>query len=309
MELLERIYRDAKHSHRDDWMRGIPAITFNIWKKSYGGSQYDKTNDIYNSVVRNSMTGGRTQCFVPCPTNVSGDLYLLDCNALYASAMHNFEYPIGTSSTTTIEQYDKLGVYRCSINQSKMAIPVVPDRSGKQLNWVVNYPIDDTYLTSLDIQVARKYGATVTVYDGVIWNQKGTPFRSIIEQLFDEKSRTDDPELKEIAKIAMNSLSGKMIQENYLHFGTYIYSYARMWMYDLIYSKVARPYYTATDSILIDGADYRLLQNIDVANFGPILGSGLGQFRIDTQCDFAELRSPGVYLLYKNGQLIKDRTR
>lgn len=296
-----------------------------------------------DAMVRKAIVGGRTQLQHSEDVNGSGKgaieinapLAMVDVCSLYPTVMsgaqsHLFApelmygcFPTGIEKKVDGYVQGVMGIYRVKvISQPKPAI--LPQRSleDESLNWAPDHASGvsfETYTTNVSIELIRKHGGQVEVYEGLVWESSSKDlFKGVLEPLITEKSRQDklkedkDPTyneaLRETSKLCMNSLSGKCLQRNFddlaifakgsvehlkaktkmtqdtdkwhyingdyilitgkkkdfaydpnkakpAHIGVFIYEFARMYMYETLYSKYPI-HYTDTDSALMYRSDY-----------------------------------------------------
>lgn len=198
------------------------------------------TDDLF---IRRGLTAGRTQTFHG-KLNLLGDFRMVDVTSLYPFVMNTYNFPIGNYTKTDVFVEDKLGIYSVKIihqnlkwvNKDKIVFPdglktkyapiVFPLR-------VEDKPLDWTYrgeqycnLTTIDIECIRKYGGEVEVYNGLYWEESSnTVFTNYIQPFMNMKNEQDtfknnnddkyNPALREVCKLFLNSLSGKVIQRNF----------------------------------------------------------------------------------------------
>jgi hypothetical protein len=198
------------------------------------------TDDLF---IRRALTAGRTQSFHG-KLNMRGDFRMVDVTSLYPFVMKAFSYPINEYTKTDVYVEDKLGIYSCRIvhqnlqwvNRDKIVFPegleteyaptVIPLRvEDKPLNWTYR---GEQYcnLTTIDIDSIRKYGGEVEVFEGIYWEDSSNEvFNNYIEPFMNMKNEQDvfkndnsdsyNPALREVCKLFLNSLSGKVIQRNF----------------------------------------------------------------------------------------------
>ena len=162
--------------------------------------------------IRRAYKGGRVEVF-----NQHGqDVYKYDVNSLYPFCMHQFEYPYGNIIQSTdpnqIQQMilkGFLGVVRCSINCPDMNIPYLAKRHDNKLIFPVG-SWEDT-ITSYEYLKATELGYTITIHEGILYQQKGKVFKEYVEKYYHIK-QTAKGAKREIAKLLLNSAYGKFGQ-------------------------------------------------------------------------------------------------
>jgi len=151
------------------------------------------------------------------------DLYVsLDVNSFYPSVMSSRAvtetyYPAGESRRSDEGEAEYLkgtvGMYEVEfVCPPDLARGVLPTRaSEKRIDW----PTDKGYgvYTEVDLQLAEDYGYTVT-FKGpcLLWDEVCHPFDDYVQQFYDLKQKEQDPVRRDVWKIILNGLSGKLGQ-------------------------------------------------------------------------------------------------
>lgn len=201
--------------------------------------------------IREAITGGRCQCFTDKPYT-NKQLRCVDVKSLYPYVMLNRHYPVGEYKKTKKYIDDKLGIYRVLIiDQPK--IKIIPDRSTEVLDWDSENDIYKN-ITSIEIECLKRYGGKIEFipddqgYIGLYWEKSTTKLyndfflkiknektkqdilkadvkdrKKLIKEIKDESVKKElketkeeyNPALRNIAKLLLNSLSGKMVQRNF----------------------------------------------------------------------------------------------
>ena len=189
----------------------------------------------YEKMARTAMHGGRVQCFFG-RSEVVGDMRMGDVTSLYPYVMSERSYPIGPPNPTTKYVHNKLGIYNVTIisqdtdmvterDELDMCskIPTfIPNRNGDSTNYEDRGSFD-TCLTNIEIETLRSVDYVVEVRDGFYFQESVDDlFSSYIDPFIEEKKRQDrlkainDPDansgIRELCKLGMNSLSGKLMQ-------------------------------------------------------------------------------------------------
>lgn len=207
----------------------ISSLTFETWtkickKKNEGNFiKAPQTEEQYNN-IRSSMTAGRTEVFFKDEFTKCLIFYLqmrgVDVTSLYPFVMEKFQYPKGDLIETKEYVKGKLGVYRCNIlKQPKKNI--FPKREkDKPLDWKSTEPIINQWLTSVDIESLKKHNGKVEIFEGYYWLETFNPFTEYISVFKKDKMLQDSLKgtknyngaKREMDKLFMNSLSGKVLQ-------------------------------------------------------------------------------------------------
>ena len=177
--------------------------------------------EIHDTFIRRSIIGGRSQVYL----NKATDLVSIDCTSLYPYVMLNREYPIGYPKSTESYIKGKIGVYNAIIH-SQPRYNIIPLRhKNKPLDWNYKDKIE-CVLTSVDIECLLKHHCTIEVKDGIYWEESTNKlFDTYFEAIVKEKLRQDelkangDPSynesIREVCKLLMNVISGKLAQKIY----------------------------------------------------------------------------------------------
>lgn len=179
---------------------------------------------------RKCLTAGRTEVFKKGHFKFDEPLAFPDITSLYPFVMSNkFYYPIVDYEYTDKYIPDKLGVYWIKYQNTTEESNILPQRYDDP-TLALNYKskeLFETGATNLEIELCKKYGHHFEVINGVYWeNDTNILFHGYIEKIIKEKSNQDklkafkDPNyneaLREICKLFMNSVSGKVIERNFI---------------------------------------------------------------------------------------------
>ena len=214
----------------------IGQLAYKYWKKTCDDKiDCCKTRE-QDEFQRKSMFGGRTQCFMGQKKLEGRDMVLVDVKSLYPYAGLIGKYPIGES--IKVDKYipNMLGIYRCKIlkrddypmvnkdgyGNARRLPNIIPFRSKEApLDWDYSDEIECN-LTSVDIEMLKKYGWSVEIYEGEFWNKSSnTVFKAYIEKFMNEKNKQDalrverNVGIREMCKLFLNCLLGKIMQRNF----------------------------------------------------------------------------------------------
>lgn len=184
--------------------------------------------------------------------NIIDPVCSLDICSMYPYVMTilNCYYPCGEikDAKKYYNSKDKLGFWYCDIDQSSLRERNLPniyaEKTGEENNWGTQNKLEKYLLSNITIDLLLKYGAKVKIYneidlldeDGLLIGKKRSFYftkkeRSIdmfgfLAELMKAKNEQDtfkknkdkryNPALREVLKLAMNSLSGKVIQGLFL---------------------------------------------------------------------------------------------
>ena len=217
----------------------IGQLAYRYWKKTCDEKIVCCKTKQEDDCHRKSMYGGRTQCFLGKQKLEGKPMVLVDVKSLYPYAGLIGEYPIGESVKTEKYIPSKLGIYKCKILKrenypmiakdgygNERRLPnIIPFRSEDEtpLNWDYEGEMD-CVLTSVDIQMLKKYGWEVEIHEGEFWNKSSnTVFKNYISKFMDEKNKQDSLKgtekynagIREMCKLFLNCLLGKIMQRNF----------------------------------------------------------------------------------------------
>lgn len=202
-------------------------------------------------LIRSGLVAGRTQCFKDVFYDLSGEnkYYMIDVKSLYPFVMLNKKYPCGSVLKLNFNECNKrglIGFYKCSFDQKNLKKNILPKR-GAVLDW--NYKGEQTlYLNTIDINMLIKYNCNVKIIRDknnfcFSHTTKGenlfkctSDFKKIKEKQDEYKKTINlyeggennisdndynlavkeyNPALRQMAKIFLNSLSGKVIERTH----------------------------------------------------------------------------------------------
>lgn len=200
----------------------IASFCYDMWLKDVSHDVWipDVDCDIF---FRKAMIGGRCESSRGRVRIDGQDMTQIDVVSLYPYVMKEREYPLGEPRHTKEYVEDALGIYRCRVEVKRHGYhTVIPHRlDGENLNWS---PFEDTInLTNIDIERLKTVGDTVEVLEGWVWDRRGRIFEKYIDEVKEIKTSEDvyrdtgdsryNPTRREIGKLMMNSLSGKVGQK------------------------------------------------------------------------------------------------
>lgn len=159
-----------------------------------------------------------------------------DICSMYPSAMMSDRFPLGAAqeldemklheyndmiSTEMLEKVEELlpiGIYWCDVEPNPhLTEPVLPHRESKGgLQWTLEKR--HQYLTSVDMITGLRCGYKIQIdptYSSLIWTTEGNMFKGYVDRLFALKQQATvdrDPVKRELAKLMMNALYGKLLQ-------------------------------------------------------------------------------------------------
>lgn len=191
--------------------------------------------DIYDNILKYKCAG-RVEMFNGVK-KIFDEMVSMDVCSLYpyVLAVLDVYYPCG-KNITKVDMYrgpDFLGFYRCDIDQSNLKeqnLPkIYPKKTDTENRWDHDEILKDYTISSVMIEQLRKYGCTVTVYEGIIFPEKmrSCDMFTFILEFMKGKNEQDhfkkigspnyNPALREVLKLIMNAISGKLIERIHLN--------------------------------------------------------------------------------------------
>ncbi len=243
---FEELFNDAKAIKKDPKIKFLHLTNhMTLPQMVYAKYQQNKTtkgvfapiNLSEDNFIRKSICAGRVQLFSDKgnPFKVTGGIRCLDVCSLYPFVMMKGVFPWGKRTPVTKEmseislQSRGLGIFRCKWIEDKRVNfrPFRSEDTATSLDWHHRGELEGN-LTSIEINLMRKSGYKIEVFEGYTWEgiSYGEQLFSCLKVFANKKVEQDELKLKEdskynaalreCCKLAMNSLSGKFLQRNYL---------------------------------------------------------------------------------------------
>jgi hypothetical protein len=184
----------------------------------------------YNSQIKDSR-GGRVQLNQVCMLE---NMASQDVTSAYPFHMliNSVYFPCGEIIESSYENMpsDKMGFFHCTVDQSNLHKDkkIICERVENGNDWRTDNVIQDVFISTVKIDQLLEYGCSVQARDGYYFTDKIKNYE-LFEPLvcfMKEKNRQDilketdspdyNPALREVCKLAMNSMSGKMIEKLHL---------------------------------------------------------------------------------------------
>ena len=200
---------------------------------------------IIDSAIRSAVIGGRVEGIVGNHNNQK--FVMVDVASEYPYVMMKESYPAGEETVIynskeakkALRDEDTIGIYYCKVNQSALMKsihhPILPHRSSNgRLDWSMEGTKRDVleWVPDVTIRQLLNYGAKVTLTRdksrngarAIIWNksERGALFREYVytfgemkryqDELSKKKDKNYNPVIREMSKLMLNSLSGKMAE-------------------------------------------------------------------------------------------------
>lgn len=186
--------------------------------------------------VRKATYGGRSQVF-NLRSHVKSALVQGDVKSLYPYLMKLGLYPLGDAIKTKKYKKGKIGVYQVQILAQPTKKIVAHRGDDGRLNWDKDGEFE-ACVTNVSLECLDEHGGKYKVLHGVYWERSANIFGDYVDKLYKVKKQQDkykdkqkkydeQPEkykgkkskynasLRNIVKLLMNSLSGKMVQRTY----------------------------------------------------------------------------------------------
>jgi hypothetical protein len=201
----------------------LAGMSYSTFKEccQYELSVLDGNYEAYDTLIRKSVIGGRSQVYL----NKATDLISIDCVSLYPYVMLNRQYPVGYPKSTESYIEGKIGVYNVIIHSQPKYNIIPMRRKDKPLDWNCKDKIE-CVLTNVDIECLLRHHCAIEVKDGIYWEESTNKlFDTYFESIVKEKLRQDElkkngsdeynESVREMCKLLMNVLSGKLAQRIY----------------------------------------------------------------------------------------------
>jgi len=271
----------------------LTSLANTIFKK-ISFSSYKKIKSLNNkedAFIRKSFYGGRNEIIKP----LINKTYAYDINSLYPFIMAEHSMPIEKATYIQKVKLTKefFGFVDVIISAPNITLPVLPIKSDNDhAEMGIIYPCGSWrgIYFSEELKFALNYGyKIIEVFDGYSFKKENL-FKPFIDKLYLLRKNENDPKIKKLYKLLMNSLYGKyasiyenrkriinsnetlieIIKTRYetVAISSAISAYARIFMYDFVVKNKLDLFYWDTDGIIIKNI---LTKNID---------KNLGQFRL-----------------------------
>ena len=214
----------------------IGSLAWDAWSATQPAtSQRAPATRELDQQMRRGLTAGRVEVLGDGkPKKLEGQLRMVDFKSLYPTVCLKNAFPIGACRAVDEEEEGKIGIYNCTIISQPIDKPnIIPLRprneKGRQIA-----PLDwkfkgrhECMLTTVDIAEVRRIGGEIVVGAGYVWDESDENlFRDYYDLPAGEKNRQDklkndkspeyNPALREVCKLMMNSLTGKVAQRERL---------------------------------------------------------------------------------------------
>jgi hypothetical protein len=330
----------------------IGSLTYNTFKKSINVKLPIVKDVMIDEFIRSSIIGGRAEVLM----GEYNDLSSIDVVSLYPHIMMTNSFPIGQPTLTNEYMPNKIGVYNVTIH-SQPTPSIIPIRNENgRLDWKYRGEIKRV-LNSVDINCLLRHEADITIDKGYYWKTSATNlFNDYFDKLQKEKKQqdvyktTDDTRynasLRELCKLLMNALSGKLAQRRYENISTFIQNNKQRNAFENKVDKDTIKYYVGMNYIIAEGhksktsvqnpiiwgsliysyarsymydkvlskvkvygmdTDSAFISHEDIAKLGSIYGDEFGKFKIETQHHKAVLVAPKCYVFFNQDKIVRQR--
>ena len=146
----------------------------------------------------------------------------LDANSLYPTAMKQFPVHNGrvhvNENVKSVSDFDSQSLYFCQIDEivppEGLVFPILPVRKEDHIEWSGRTIVDGTY-TSIDLLEAHKRGYSIgNVVKCLEISESSTALQNCVESLYRQRLQTENPILRDILKLILNSIYGRMCQKD-----------------------------------------------------------------------------------------------
>lgn len=178
-------------------------------------TKFWNTHTNVEAFCRKSYVGGISWVNPEIKGKVVRHGVVYDYNSMYPSVMIKYPYPIGIP----VRFYDKipngypLYIARCKVNISRMPGHIACIRNPESHEWIEESYEGELVLTSIDIEILRNNyymeSGTIDVIEGYAWKEERGIFDDYVQYWGYQKINAVDENLKQLAKLMLNSLYGK----------------------------------------------------------------------------------------------------
>lgn len=197
----------------------------------------DPASEDVDKFFRKAIVGGRVQNFMGKGYKTRESLRMIDVASLYPTVMYGKNahlmpseymygrYPTGRPVATAEYRPGLIGFYRVTVKRQPAKNVLPFRREDGRLDWAHEGEFE-THTSQCSIELIRRHGGEIDVHEGYYFERSTEKlFRTFLNPIFEEKDRQDalkaandpaaNPSLREVAKLLMNSLSGKTAQRNF----------------------------------------------------------------------------------------------
>jgi hypothetical protein len=188
-----------------------------IRQSLYGGRTYpmrrEFTSKQYYDIVENADD---TEKLKEMYKTMDDWIFNADATSLYPTAMVNYKYPMGEGKwVDNPADITKIGFYDVNVECNQdLVVPILPEKKPDGgISW--NLKSKRGIYTSADLENALAHGYKITkIHRGLVYEACDDIFSSYIMKCYKMKEENDDnPVLRQVAKILMNALYGKMLEK------------------------------------------------------------------------------------------------
>ncbi|KAI8574886.1 hypothetical protein K450DRAFT_264179 [Umbelopsis ramanniana AG] len=251
---------------------------------------------------------------------------------------------------------NKIGVYNVTIVSQPIPNIVPRKNDDGRLDWKYRGQIERV-LNSVDIDCLLRYSADIVIHKGYYWESSESGiFNNYFDKLMAEKKRQDvykstndknyNAALRELCKLQMNALSGKLAQRRYENISMFIQNNKQRYAFENKVDKDTIKYYVGKNYIIAEGhrmrtsvqnpviwgsliyayartymydtvlskvkvygmdTDSAFICHEDIVKLGDIYGDEFGEFKIETQHHKAILVAPKCYVFFNGDKIVKQR--
>ena len=183
----------------------------------FGGRTYpmrrEFTSKHYYDIVENSENPEKLKELYK---TMDDWIFNADATSLYPTAMVQFKYPMGEGKwVEKPTDISKIGFYDVDVECNQdLIVPILPEKKPDGgIAWNLK-PKRGVY-TSVDLENALQHGYKITkIHRGLVYDDSDDIFTKYIMKCYKIKEENDDnPVLRQVGKILMNALYGKMLEK------------------------------------------------------------------------------------------------
>lgn len=199
------------------WKFTLASQALHIFKKQFykKGKTLTSLKKEYDTFIRKSYQGGRTEIFNMVYNDDKKPLYCYDVNSLYPSVMLGHDYPSSKVKFHTKKFYpDQLGFYHCKVFAPKMEIPILGTKYQLPNNNTTTFIFAvgelEGYWSIAELNYAIEHGYKILeIYEGLILENDGKIFDQYVNYFYNKRLTSKNETDKIICKLFLNSLYGR----------------------------------------------------------------------------------------------------
>ena len=210
--------------HIEDY-HTLASLSYSAFQNSLPEGVWEKRpmmTEALETYIRAATYGGRSQMF-RAMCHIKEPVAEADVVSLYPHVMVENPFPMEDEVKTTELVPGKPGVYRVEV-LSQPTVNVIPLKRDSSYNWAFREGFEAS-VGNVSLEDIEAHGGKFRIIDGIYWPKSRDIFSAYILPLYEIKRQQDiyfetgdkryNPSLRNIVKLLLNSLSGKVIQRTY----------------------------------------------------------------------------------------------